>query len=111
MGQFKYTASWGTEYELTFYKTAYVSDGSLAIFVDCKNEYGDIEPFCTLTINTCGWYPEGYACIDYIADDLFERLVELGYAHKAGRASSGFATYTVAKFTDEFLNDVCIDAR
>ena len=100
---------YGTEYTLAFEKARYVY-GGLAIEVHCKEKGEEWwEPFGVLTKNLDGYIApiRGAFLDDNNLHDLCERVIAEGWARKVGEGRSGFCTYPMVEFSDEFLEEVC----
>lgn len=102
----KYT-SYGTNYELSFRKGTY-ADKSLAIQIMCKAEGEDWEePFARLTVNLQRELPQNCAFFDSngCPKDILMKLIEEGHATMTTvSAQSGYCTYPLIKFNEEWLN-------
>lgn len=109
MNTYKFTNRYGTEYEIAFEATRYVY-GGLAIEVHCREqEQGWWEPYGTLTKNLGYLTSTSRAYLDANnMPDLVEFVLEKGWCEKVGEERSGFCTYPLVEFTDEFINEVCI---
>lgn len=105
----KFKSQWGTEYNIIFIKSNYANNGRL--YVGCyfdNEEYGGYEPYCDVTVNLSNSLPKGnYGFLDTNNGDtkLFDLMFKKGYMKKVNSliGSSGFCTYPVVKFSDEFL--------
>jgi len=110
MKTFNFKSRYGTEYELAFEKATYAYFGNLAIEVHCKDKrerYAFWEPYATLTVNLDPVMPNMAYLDSNNVPDLCEFVIDKGWAEKIGEGTSGFCTYPLVLFTDEFLNDVC----
>ena len=110
--------SYGTEYELEFRKGKY-SNGRLAIQVMCKESEDEwFEPFCRLTVNLpdiilssdgSKELPSNMAFLDSnnCPADLVMKIIEEGYMTMTRTsAQSGFCTYPLVKFNEDWLNSL-----
>ena len=107
----KFTSRFGIEYELMFERVTYQHGGTVAICVWCKDcVEGYWEPYADLTVNL----PErvhspNHAFLDTNNNpDLCQFVIDSGWAHAIGEGTSGFCTYPLALFTDEFLDEICM---
>ena len=110
--EIKFTNRYGTEYTLEFEKTSYVYGGT-AIEVWC-HEPGDgdgyWEPYATLTVRIgefCFGPKVAYLDTNNVPE-LVDFVLEHGWAKVIGEGRSGFCTYPLVEFADEFLNGICI---
>lgn len=99
--------SYGVNHELFFRKGAY-HDKTLAIQIMCKTEGEDyIEPFARLTVNLGAInLPENCAFFDAnnCPQQILMNLIEEGVATMTTTsAQSGYCTYPLVKFSDEWL--------
>ena len=110
MNTYAFTDKYGTEYEIAFERASYMVDGSLAIEVHCR-EQGDEwwEPYGTLTKNLGGFYfgPRTAYIDANNLGDLCEFVMEKGWATEIGEGRSGYCTYPLVEFADEFVDEVC----
>ena len=110
--------SYGTEYELSFKKGRY-SNGRTAIQVMCREpEQEWSEPFCALTVNLPDVIlssdgskdlPSNMAFIDTnnCPADLVMKIIEEGYMTMTRTtARSGYCTYPLVKFDEEWLSSL-----
>lgn len=105
MEPIKYTDSWGDEMELMLYKDTYESNGNLALFA-VANEDGIWEEYADVTVNVEPMLP-GCAALDTNNSfDLVTALVTSGDVTLLGNVQSGFCTYPVGLFADEFIKSV-----
>lgn len=102
MMKLQHYAPWG-EYELNLYKTNYSNNGNLAIQATIE-ENGFEEPWSMITVNI-DKLPDNWACIDTNNNgaNIIGELIDAGYCSLVGYKASGFCTYPVVEFTDEFL--------
>lgn len=107
--QIEFTSSWGTKYTLAFEKTNYIYNYGLAIEVHCKEDgCGWWEPYGTLTVNICEPTGDKRAYLDTNnLRDLCKRVFDEGWVTQVGEGRSGFCTYPLVEFTDEFLDEIC----
>lgn len=107
----EYTDQYGDNYTLAFERAEYCF-GDIAIEVHCKEEGEEWwEPYATLTVNL-GLCFDGQAHLDTNnVKHLCEFVMERGWAKRIGEGASGYCTYPLVEFTDEFLNDICLDAE
>lgn len=111
---FKFT-SYGVEYEIGFEKTSYCYGGGLAIEAYCKEPGDELwEPYGSLTVNIEG-VPVASGSSAFLdtnnCRDLCEFVFEKGWATPIGAGRSGYCTYPLVVFTDEFLNEICETAQ
>ena len=106
----KFKSQWGTEYDVIFTKNSYANNGRLYVGCYCEDkEYGGYEPYCDVTVNLINnSLPKGnYGFLDTNNGDpkLFAIMEEKGYMeYIEGRYGfSGWCTYPVVKFSDEFI--------
>ena len=113
MRTFNFTNRYGTEYEIAFEKMSYAYGGGLAIAVHCQEEAdGWWEPYATLTVNIDPLPSPSMAYLDTNnVPDLAEFVVEKGWAREIGFGQSGYCTYPLVKFTEEFLDEICASER
>lgn len=110
--------SYGTEYELEFRKGKY-SNGRLAIQVMCRELDEEwYEPFCILTVNLpdiilssdgSKELPSNMAFLDSnnCSKKLICKIIEESYMTMTRTsAQSGFCTYPLVKFNEEWLNSL-----
>ena len=103
-----------TEYTLAFEKAHYYYDDRVAIEVHCREKGEEWwEPFGTLTKNLPEYStpPNAAFLDDNNLHKLCERVLDEGWAQVIGEADSGFCVYPMVLFTDEFLEEVCLDAE
>lgn len=103
--------SYGTEYELSFHKTTYRNNGSLAIQVMCKTEEEEWEePFCMLTTNLAvsPTSPNrAYIDINNVPQDLVQKLLDAKVFKFTGiDQMSGWCIYPEAEFDKEWLDKI-----
>lgn len=103
--------SWGTEYELSFQRGKYQSNGSLAIQVFSKEEGEEyVEPFCTLTVNLS--VPpvndrRAYIDTNNVPMDLIQLLQDNDICHPTGiMQTSGYCVYPEYEFSEEWLKAI-----
>ena len=94
------------KHQLVFEKTKYVQDNSLAIVAYIAETK---ECYCCCTVNL-GWVvSDSMAYLDTNnLPDICNWLVGMGYAEVVAFNNSGYCTYPLVLFSDEFLNDICI---
>lgn len=96
----------GKTYELNLYKGHYLPKYGGGIGIQATiNEDGFEEPWGTITVNL-GKLPENQAALDTNNNGtniLFE-LEDEGYCKFLGYKQSGYCTYPIVEFTEEFLN-------
>ena len=116
MQTFDYISPYGTPYSIFFIKQQYFN-GNLNVEVYCREaanpDENDWEPYGTLTVNLPGFaLSENQAFLDTNnVYNLCQYILEHGWATETGETSqSGFCTYPLAEFTDEFLNTICVTA-
>lgn len=109
MKTFKFTSRYGTKYKLMFEKTRYVS-GGVAIEVWCAEDDDCWEPYATMTKNL-GYLPSAkWAYLDTNnVPDLAEFVIDKGWCEQVGEGRSGFCSYPLVRFTDEFLDEICVE--
>ena len=96
----------GEKHKARFTKNEYANNSNLYIGV-VTEEDGYWEPWCDLTVNLGIPVPRNEAFLDTnnCAPEIITKLLGKGYAVDTGvRRSSGFCTYPLVRFTDEFLN-------
>lgn len=103
--------SYGVEYTLTFQKTTYQNNGSLAIQVMCQEKGEDfVEPYCRLTTNLeVPPVNENMAYIDTnnVPQDLVQMLLDAGVMKFTGvDQMSGWCIYPEAEFDKEWLESI-----
>ena len=106
----EFTSRYGSTYEIRFVKANYACDGSLAVLVEDKEpDFGFWEPYCNLTVNLGGFgLGQSTAYLDANnVPDLCEFVIENGWATIIGEGCSGFCTYPLVEFTEEFLGGIC----
>lgn len=92
---------WGENHEITFSKTTYRNNGNLAIqAIDEDNA-----PWCMVTTNLGVELPPNQAYLDNnnCSPEIIQWLIENKYAKEMGIGFSGFCTYTLVEFSDEFM--------
>lgn len=106
----KFKSQWGEEYNIIFRKDTYKNNGRLYVGCLCEDkEYGGYKPYHrAVTVNIEFPLPEGnYAFLDTNKGDkkLFKLMFKKGYMEEIEglMGFSGFCTYPVVKFSDEFL--------
>lgn len=104
MKTYQYTNRWGRTIEAYFAKSAYAMDNSLAI-VMYGNEDGYWEPYATVTVNLQYPVDKNVAFVDENnLPGIGKWLEENGIAEPTGIVrQSGYCTYPLYRFTDEFL--------
>ena len=108
MNTYKFKSRYGTEYEIAFERTGYVYGGLAVEAYDKDEEYG-WEPYGTLTVNLGGFCPTNQAYLDTNnLPDLAEFVLDMGWAEVINEGQSGWCTYPLVEFTDEFLNEICV---
>lgn len=109
----EFTSSYGTEYTIAFERLNYVYGGNLAIEVHSREKGEEWwEPYATLTKNLGGFYSEREAHMDTNnIRDLCDMVIERGWAEVIGTDHSGFCEYPLVRFTEEFLEEICYDAK
>ena len=100
--------NYGVNYELTFKKGAYKNNNSLAIQIMCQEDGEEFqEPFAMLTVNlNSGELPSNCAFVDSnnCPTGIIMNLIADGVAIMTTvSAQSGFCTYPLVKFSDEWL--------
>lgn len=113
MRTFKYTDAYGDEYEIYFEKCNYIVDDSLAIAVWCREPGEEFwEPYGTLTVNLgpfCFGPKTAYIDTNNLKG-MCEFVGEQGWARRVGEGRSGYCTYPLVEFTDEFIDEICEEA-
>ena len=117
MTMMKYN-SYGTEYELEFKRGKY-HNGRTIIQVMCRELEDEwFEPFCRLTVNLPDTIlssdgskdlPSNIAFLDSnnCPADLVMKIIEEGYMTMTRTsAQSGFCTYPLVKFNEDWLNSL-----
>lgn len=102
----KYESQYGTAYELAFYKSSYVSDGSLYVEAWCEEEgYECWEPYASLTVCLCERPNDGCSFLDTNnVRHLIDTLYVLGAFDYTGRTvQSGFCEYPEARWNPEWF--------
>lgn len=98
----------GETYKARFEKSEYANNGNLYIGVATwDEEYEYWEPWCDLTVNLGVSLPgnEAYLDTNNCAPEIIQCLMDKGYAVDTGMVKySGFCTYPLVRFTEEFLN-------
>ena len=105
----KFKSQWGNEYDVIFVKSSYRNNNRIYIGCYCEDkECGGYEPYCDVTVNIASDMPEGnYGYLDTNNADrnLIGLMFENKWIENTGRVGfSGYCTYPLVKFTDEFLN-------
>jgi len=106
----EFKSRYGSTYEIRFVKANYANNGSLAVLVeDFEPDLEYWEPYCTLTVNLDGYcFGQSMAYLDTNnVPDLCEFVIENGWATVIGEGYSGFCTYPLVEFTEEFLGEIC----
>ena len=107
---FEFTSRFGGKYEIKFIKTAYMCDGSLAIVVE------DMEPgsewwesYGNLTVNIGGFFfgPHMAYLDTNNVPDLCDFVLDMGWATIVGEGRSGYCTYPLVEFSEEFIDEIC----
>ena len=102
--------SYGTEYELSFVKSEYVTNGNLAIQIMGKENGEDYDmPFCMLTVNLDKKLPPNMSFIDSnnCPREIIAELEMKGKIIPTGLIlSSGWCVYEAYEFTKEFLDEI-----
>lgn len=103
-----FKSKWGKEYEIRFIATEYI-DGNTAVLVESvEPDIGWWEPYGDATVNLGEPLLEGMAYLDTNnMQDMADFMMMHGWCEPIGFGHSGFCTYPLVKFTDEFLNTVC----
>lgn len=109
---FEFKSQWGTEYNVCFHKDAYANNNRIYIGCACEDkEYGGFEPYCDVTVNLESYVPEGnYGFLDVNNGDpnLFKLMREKGWIKDTYKLGfSGFCSYPLVEFSEEFLNKIC----
>lgn len=101
--------SYGKKHKAMFEKTLYVNGNNLYVGVvtwDEEEEYW--EPWCDLTVNLPGCVlakNEAYLDTNNCNPEIIRCLFDKGYVIDTGKVGhSGFCTYPLVRFTEEFLN-------
>lgn len=109
MSTFEFTNKYGDTYTLRFIKTSYVCDGSLAIAVEYEDPSSGCVPYGVLTVNI-GEFVFGPK-IAYLdtnnMQSICDLVLERGWAKVIGEGRSGYCTYPLVEFTDEFIDGIC----
>lgn len=100
--------------EIRFLKTRYVNNGSLAIVMFIESDYSNdleeiYEPYAVLTVNLIDSPNENYQFIDVnnLGEMALDWLARKGIAtYQDYDLSSGFCIYPLAKFSDEFVDNL-----
>lgn len=102
MMKIKHATPYG-EYELKLYKRTYTDNGNIAIQATIEED-GFEEPWSMITVNIA-MLPDKWACLDTNnnGDTILYELLDAGYCNLLGYEASGFCTYPIVEFTDEFL--------
>lgn len=92
-----------------FYKDTYANNGSLYIgVVTWDEEYEYWEPWGDLTVNLPGMCPdenEAFLDTNNCAPEIISELKNQGYIKDTSiKRQSGFCTYPLYAFTEEFIN-------
>lgn len=96
--------------KLRFIKARYVYFNNLCIEIESFDD--GIQawvPYGSLTVNLDKALraTEAYLDTNNCGPDLINIMLEKGYCHKTGETGvSGFCTYPVVQFTDEFLGNI-----
>ena len=103
-----FKSQWGNEYKIVFRKNNYHNNNRLYVGCMCENEeYGGYELYCDVTVNLAQNMPDGnYGFLDTNNGDpkLFDMMFEKGWIEDIERIGfSGFCTYPLVKFSDEFI--------
>lgn len=105
-----FTNQWGREVTVDFRKGTYMNNGNLYVGAYNVNEEGDLEPYCNITVNFAERLAEANsAYLDTNNGDmnLFRVMVKEGYISPLYSAmESGFCTYPLYEFSQEFLDNV-----
>lgn len=107
---FEFTSKYGTNYEIVFTLAEYMN-GNTAVIVDCRNideddDYWDL--YGDLTTNLGMPFGRNYAFLDTNnLQDLCDFVLMHGWAEVTDHMQSGFCTYPLVRFTDEFLDEIC----
>lgn len=92
-------------YEIRFVKGSYRNNGNLYLGIEDKNEDGEWDSFCDITVNFPEICPEG--CGFLKVSDMSKEVFMLirPFIIETGRVmENGFAKYPEVKFSDELLN-------
>ena len=111
MRTIRFKDKYETEYNIVFYKGRYMRGNGIYVCAYCEDEeYGGYSPYCDITINLMKPIQDGnYAFLDTNNADLelIDLMVEKGWIEKTGYFDfSGYCSYPLVKFTDEFLNEI-----
>ena len=107
---FEFASRYGTTYEIRFLKTKYYDNANLAITVECFSDGCYWEPYATLTVNLGALRSPDCAYLDTNnVPDLCQFVEDNGWVEIIGSGRSGYCEYPLARFSDEFLSDVCSD--
>lgn len=102
--------AYGETHKARFEKSEYANNRNLYVGVQTwDDDYEYWEPWCDLTVNLDIIVPRNEAFLDTnnCTPELIRVLFEKGYAIDTEvRRSSGFCTYPLVRFTDEFLNGI-----
>ena len=109
MKVFDFMSRWGDKYEIAFFKANYVSGDNLAVEVECREENQEWwEPYGMLTVNLGYTFGARQAYLDTNnVPDLVEFVMGKGWAKEIGEGHSGFCTYPMVEFTEEFVDEIC----
>lgn len=109
MKTFDFTSRFGTKYEIFFERGNYVN-GNLAVATSCREEGEEFfEDYGNLTVNLIDYaVPPKCAFLDTNnVPDLCDFAIANGWCKTVGSGRSGFCTYPLVEFTDEFLGEIC----
>ena len=112
MKTFKFKSQWGTEYNIIFFKSNYMDNNRIYIGCMCEDEeYGGYEPYCDVTVNLNQIIPTGnYGFLDTNNGDpnLFRLMKANRWIEDTGILGfSGWCSYPLVKFSEEFINEIC----
>lgn len=102
----------GDDYAIQFVKASYWTTNNLAIRVLCEDEeYGGWTDFACLTVNIPDIKIYGnYAFIDTnnCTKEIIDWLLKQKYMEIIGETKSGFCTYPLVRFSDDFIDYIAI---
>lgn len=103
----------GKDYAILFLKRKYQKNDNLAIQVYSKIEEQDRwEPWCNLTVNLHGQTLDrnkAFLDTNNCSEEIIDWLLENGHANIIGKAQSGYCNYSLAEFSESFINDYLVD--
>lgn len=99
----------GVKYKARFFKNNYMNNNNLYIgIVTWNKEYECWESWGDLTVNLPGMtckLNEAFLDTNNCASEIITALMDKGYIKPTGvTRQSGFCTYPLVEFTEEFLN-------